>query len=180
MIVRVYTAWIGVEKSSIPSRKNGRFSGKKRAKRSFAPICATSDSICEKSGFSVASIAVFTPGVHFRSSPPSASTDSVSSGEPSPFFGKASWLAVAYGAITRCPPEGRPVRPSRGLDRQMKQLPPRGSFVEKYWYRKSRGRFRYSMMFHFCGSFFSYRSDEKGTRISSTHPSGVIREAESQ
>ena len=96
MIVRVYTAWIGVEKSSIPSRKNGRFSGKKRAKRSFAPICATSDSICEKSGFNVASIAVFALGGPLEVEPRRPpSTGSFSSGDPgSPSFGRPFWLAV--------------------------------------------------------------------------------------
>ena len=38
--------------------KKGRFSGKKRAKRLFTAICATSDSTCEKSGLIVASIAL--------------------------------------------------------------------------------------------------------------------------
>ena len=65
---------MGVENNSIPSRKNGRFSGKKSAKRSLAPIWATSDSIWEKSGLIVASMAVLAVGVHFTSRPPSAFT----------------------------------------------------------------------------------------------------------
>ena len=38
VMVRVYTAWIGVESRSTLSRKKGRFSGKKRANRSLTPI----------------------------------------------------------------------------------------------------------------------------------------------
>jgi hypothetical protein len=54
VIVRVETAWMGVARSSTPSRKNGLFSGKNRANLSLAEICATSDSTWEKSGLSVA------------------------------------------------------------------------------------------------------------------------------
>jgi hypothetical protein len=37
-------SWFGVLKSSIPSRKNGRFSGTNSEKRSFAVTSPTSDS----------------------------------------------------------------------------------------------------------------------------------------
>ena len=57
VIVRVYATCTGVSKRSKPSRKNGRFSGKKTAKRWFVVICATSASICEKSGLMVRSTA---------------------------------------------------------------------------------------------------------------------------
>ena len=60
----------GVLKRFTPSRKNGRFSGKKRAKRSLAEICPASDSICEKSGLIVASMLVDGLGSHLASTPP--------------------------------------------------------------------------------------------------------------
>jgi len=46
VIVRVYTAWIGVSKRSTFSRKNGRFSGKNRANRLLTAIWPMSDSTC--------------------------------------------------------------------------------------------------------------------------------------
>src|SRR3977135_2685629 len=67
VIVRVYTAWIGVGRRFTPPRKKGRFSGKNNAKRSFAEICAVSDSTCEKSGFTVASMALSAFGINFTS-----------------------------------------------------------------------------------------------------------------
>jgi hypothetical protein len=51
----VYTSWFGVLKSSIPSRKNGRFSAKNSANRSFTVTRLASDSTWEKSGLTVAS-----------------------------------------------------------------------------------------------------------------------------
>ena len=51
-IRRVYTSVCGVPNSSMPSRKNGRFSGKKRAKRSFTVTCPSSLSTWLKSGLS--------------------------------------------------------------------------------------------------------------------------------
>src|ERR1051325_2670093 len=67
--VRVYTAWNGVENRSTPSRKNERFSGKNSANRSFATICAASDSTWEKSGLSVPSTASPESGLHLISAP---------------------------------------------------------------------------------------------------------------
>jgi hypothetical protein len=65
---------MGVLRSSVPSRKKGRFSGYRRANRSLAAIWATSDSTWEKSGFTAASMAVLGLGVHFASKPTSPST----------------------------------------------------------------------------------------------------------
>ena len=53
--VRVYTRLLGDANSSIPSRKNGRRSGKKSANRSLIVTSPASDSTCEKSGLIVAS-----------------------------------------------------------------------------------------------------------------------------
>src|SRR5580765_7470271 len=72
---------MGVASRLTPSRKNGRFSGNSKAKRSLAEICAVSDSICEKSGLSVTSTALSASGVHFTSSPPRACGDWFTSGE---------------------------------------------------------------------------------------------------
>ncbi len=52
-IERVNTARIGVPKKSAPSRKKGRFSGKKRANRLFTSSWAASASTWEKSGLAV-------------------------------------------------------------------------------------------------------------------------------
>src|ERR1044072_6738427 len=46
---------MGEAKRSTPSRKNGRFSGKKSANWLLVGICPTSDSTCEKSGVMAAS-----------------------------------------------------------------------------------------------------------------------------
>ena len=48
-------SWFGESNSSSPSRKKGRFSGKKSANRSFAVTCPTSASTWEKSGLTVPS-----------------------------------------------------------------------------------------------------------------------------
>ena len=125
--MRVYTACIGVEKRSTPSRKNGRFSGKNSAKRSFATICAASDSICEKSGFHVASMAMAADGLHLRSTPASPSASPISSGLPRSPSGALACDAVANGAITRCEPCGRLSRPMSFVELQMKQFTSRGS-----------------------------------------------------
>jgi hypothetical protein len=52
-IRRVCTRGTGVSKFSFPSRKKGRFSGKKSAARGSVTTCPTSASTCEKSGFAV-------------------------------------------------------------------------------------------------------------------------------
>lgn len=85
---------MGVSKRSTPSRKNGRFSGKSKAKRSLAEICASSDSICEKSGLMVASSALSAVGFHLTSMPASWP---VSSSYSAPATGaRRDWpLAVA-------------------------------------------------------------------------------------
>jgi hypothetical protein len=75
----------GVSNSSTPSMKNGRFSGKKRAKRLLTAICATSDSTCEKSGLIVASTVFPAEGCHFTSTP----TSPVRSGSPKRRAGRA-------------------------------------------------------------------------------------------
>src|SRR5215210_451663 len=49
----VYTRFFGVLKNSVPSRKNGRFSGKNSACRGSYDSWLASDSICEKSGLTV-------------------------------------------------------------------------------------------------------------------------------
>src|SRR3954453_18301314 len=117
---------MGVENRSSPSRKKGRFSGKKRAKRSLLEICATSDSTCEKSGLMVASIAVTALGFHLASIPPShfVLPESREPGAPTAVW---SSLPVAYGARTKWLPEGSPVRPTSFCPWQMKQLDSRGS-----------------------------------------------------
>jgi hypothetical protein len=61
----------------------------------LAVTCATSDSICEKSGLIAASTTVLGLGSHLTSSPASASTLPDSSGLPSPFSGRESWLPLA-------------------------------------------------------------------------------------
>jgi len=66
VIARVWTARSGVEKSSTPSRKNGRFSGNESANRSLAEICAVSLSTCEKSGLTVKSSALSAFGRPFH------------------------------------------------------------------------------------------------------------------
>jgi hypothetical protein len=48
---------MGVSRRSTPSRKNGRFSGKKSANLRLTAICAASASTWEKSGLIVASSA---------------------------------------------------------------------------------------------------------------------------
>src|SRR3954453_21096146 len=131
VIVRVYTAWIGVGKRSAPSRKNGRFSGKNNANRSFAEICAVSDSTCEKSGLTVKSTALSAFGVYFTSSPACGFTGSDTSPEPTSSRRCDPSLALTYGATTRWPPLGRRSRPVKEFDRQRKQLLPRGNFAEK-------------------------------------------------
>ena len=70
------------------SRKKGRFSGTNRANRSFAEICATSDSTCEKSGLTVTSTAVSELGANFTSRPTSCAR-SFTRGEPRPAAGRA-------------------------------------------------------------------------------------------
>jgi len=82
VIVRVYTAWMGVSNRSTPSRKKGRFSGKKRAKRLLTAIWATSASTWEKSGLIVASRAVLADGFHFTSRPARLSVRPWPSGWP--------------------------------------------------------------------------------------------------
>ena len=132
-MLRVYTACTGVLNSSFPSRKNGRFSGKKMAKRSLVEITAASDSTCEKSGFNVASMAMFCVGVHFTSMPPSPFTGRVTMFDPSPSRVSPIDFAVVYGAMTMCPPGGRPCNPLSLFSLQMKQFEPRGILLANIW-----------------------------------------------
>ena len=99
VIVRVYTAWIGVSNRSTPSRKKGRFSGKKSAKRLFTAIWATSASTWEKSGRIAASNAAFVPKFHLMSTPMSVSCCWGPRGAPT--VGAVATLCTAtYGATT--------------------------------------------------------------------------------
>src|SRR5436305_238825 len=119
---------MGVAKRSVFSRKNGRFSGKKIAKRWFVEIAAVSDSTCEKSGLIAASNAVSAFGIHLMSAPALLPTGGCTM---CVLFGAASPLlrAVMYGAATMCPPAGSPWKPSADAQKQTKQFVPRGSFT---------------------------------------------------
>src|SRR5262249_46598934 len=110
----------------MPSRKNGRFSGKNSAKRLLAAIWATSASTWEKSGLIVASSAVLAVGLHFTSRPTFLSVGSSTSGSPTSAARATSW-ALAYGATTRWLEVGRPGRPVSSRERQITQLELRGT-----------------------------------------------------
>ncbi len=99
----------------------------------MAAIWATSDSTCEKSGFTVASTARLEAGFHLRSTPASPRSGPSSRGVPSPFVGSLVRVVVANGATTRWEPFGRAVSPTSLVELQMKQFTSRGSRAEKNW-----------------------------------------------
>ena len=125
---------MGVLNSSMPSRKNGRFSGRKIAKRWFVEITATSDSIWEKSGLIVASSADCAVGVHLMSAPAFEVSGRVTIDAPSmPSRGSPIELAVTYGAVTKWPPGGRPANPTTSPSLHTKQFAPRGILLVYIW-----------------------------------------------
>jgi hypothetical protein len=99
----------------------------------LAEICAASDSICEKSGLTVASTTKLGLGTHLPSTPTSPSAPWFSSELPRPPSGSAVWLPVAKGATTQWLPDGSPASPTSGRVLQMKQLLSRGSREVNIW-----------------------------------------------
>jgi hypothetical protein len=110
---RVYIRLLGASKYSLPSRKNGRRSGKKTAKRVSPGTCAASASTCEKSGRTVA-LSVMLGAKRKRTLPPRFALDAYDHPAPvSPDGAPASdSVNSGFSSVTnsRCsPPKPRSV-----------------------------------------------------------------------
>ncbi len=102
------------------SRKNSRFSGKKRLKR-VRLTCCWSASTCAKSVLTVRSAVRFCVTPYFRSMPASAVRSSRSAGV-APFRAPVA-VAIAYGLISRFLDPAGTVRPTTCAAREAMWIP---------------------------------------------------------
>ena len=143
--VRVKTALMGVEKKSAPSRKNGRFSGKKSANRSFSASCAASASTWEKSGFTAAETVTLGVIPHRMERPGSTLASPALSGPSGKSARSAVWCAVIVGSSSRLRPGRRSRNPVSLSNWQMRQGAPRSVGIVRMRCRSSRGQSRDAM-----------------------------------
>ncbi len=179
--VRVKTACIGVAKSSLPSMKNGRFSGKNRAKRSLTSSCDASASTCEKSGSTAAPSETLGVMPQRAVKPTSASSPPESKEPPGNDARTSVRWPVKVGSSSRLRPGRKSAKPTSLSYWQKKQPRSRSYRLLAMRWRTSRGHERPSSMPQVSSPPpAGKRICLKGTAISTTYPSSPTRPAEAQ